>query len=614
MGRKKIIGIVGDANLRGNQQKEKIAFEIGKLIVDNGFRLANGGYGGVMECVSKGARTSEKYSDGLILGILPGYDDSNSNPYIDIPIATGLGLARNYVLISMCDAIIAIGGGSGTLNEISAAWQMNKLIVAVDVDGWSQRLMNQSLDSRRNDTILSAKNAQEAMEIIIRNIDRKSEYQGVKKSRLDIQKARELLLKRYEIQGEIDLLGQGLEGVVFKNGNTVYKIIDNEEDPLRLFWLLQALSEDIKKEDTEALYPFDVEYDGSLIFISYQYEVSEPYLGGEEKTLIFLMRELKKIGWVLTDFQPKNIRTVKTENSTKVIIIDIGRSFVRYTDDLYRKMLRRVYVSTLLAPADNIKPVLSETNSSEEFSKIKQFGLDPQEHQKKFVRFFEKANCIDKKELLNPLIKEIIKSRIEIKTLFDYGAGHGDIARMICDMGINVTAYDIDSTLREKYNERYKGIVFLDRQSMKVVADSSQTFDCVLCSLVMCHLLAETKEQREAIIESIMDDIRKLSGKYVIIAICNPLYTNFTHSSLQIKSFDSTFKYSEEIVFEKILKNSNTKRKDVHRPLSYYEQLFHKHRLEILEIYQSSGSNQTNPRLFYSDFMLFLLEVQKNEE
>lgn len=613
MNRKKIIGIIGDAHLKGNQQKAKIASEIGKLIIDYGFRLANGGYGGVMECASQGAHTSEKYSDGLVLGILPEYDDSQSNPYIDIPIATGLGPVRNYTLISMCDAIIAIGGGAGTLNEIAIAWQMEKLIVAIDIDGWSQRLMDQSLDNRRNDKIFSAKNAQEALSIVINNLDRKAQYHGIKKSRLEINKAHELLSKQYTICGEITFLGQDSEGMVFRDDHMVYKIIDNNQDPLCLFWLLQKLSQDIKKENTTVLYPFDVAYNHPFIFISYKYEKSESYSGGEEKALISLMKELKKIGWVLTDFKPKNIRVVKTENLTKIVISDIGHSFLPYIDDLYRKMLRKVYVSMVLAHVDNLQLALSETNNSEEFSQLKQFGLDPQEAKKNFIHFFEKANATNKEELLNPIIKKIIIKRIEIKTLFDYGSGHGDIAKMILGLGIKVTAYDIDLSLYVKYPENYKQIISLDQQGMKAMINSGKTFDCVLCSLVLCHLLAETKEQRDIIIDEIMEDITKLSNKYVIITICNPLYTNVTDSNLQIKHLDSTFRYSDEIIFEKTLRNSQTIRKDIHRPLSYYEQLFCKHRLKILEIHQSSGDNLVNPEFFYSDFMCFLLRSEKDQ-
>jgi len=71
----------------------------------------------------------------------------------------------------MCDAIIAIGGGSGTLSEIALAWQMNKMIIAIDFDGWSGNLKSMRLDKRRLDMIFEAENAQNAVEILNSNIE-----------------------------------------------------------------------------------------------------------------------------------------------------------------------------------------------------------------------------------------------------------------------------------------------------------------------------------------------------------------------------------------------------------------------------------------------------------
>ena len=163
---KQIIAIIGNANIENDIKKQEISFELGKLIIDNGFILATGGFGGVMEYASKGARNSKNYTENSIIGILPDYNSDNANKYIDIAIPTGFGLARNLMLISMANAVIAVGGGSGTLNEISVAWQMNKLIIGLQVNGWSEKLCGKALDYRRNDIIYCAKNAQEALKII----------------------------------------------------------------------------------------------------------------------------------------------------------------------------------------------------------------------------------------------------------------------------------------------------------------------------------------------------------------------------------------------------------------------------------------------------------------
>jgi uncharacterized protein (TIGR00725 family) len=100
---KLIIAVIGNANIENDIEKQQVSFELGKLIIDNGFVLATGGLGGVMEYASKGAKTSEKYAENSIIGVLPDYNSDNANKYIDIAIPTGFGLARNLMLISMAN-------------------------------------------------------------------------------------------------------------------------------------------------------------------------------------------------------------------------------------------------------------------------------------------------------------------------------------------------------------------------------------------------------------------------------------------------------------------------------------------------------------------------------
>lgn len=147
MKEQKIIAVIGDANLQENSEKYILAEKLGRSLIDYGFRLITGGLGGVMEAASKGARSSADHKPGDILGILPGNDPSEANPYVDIGIPTGLDLARN-VIVANADAVIAIGGGAGTLAEIANAWALGRLIIAYRVEGWSGKLADQKIDSR----------------------------------------------------------------------------------------------------------------------------------------------------------------------------------------------------------------------------------------------------------------------------------------------------------------------------------------------------------------------------------------------------------------------------------------------------------------------------------
>lgn len=93
------------------------AREVGRLLADRGQTIVCGGRTGVMEAACRGA--AER--DGDTIGILPGEDRDEANPYVDTVIATGLGHARNALVVVNGDAVIAIGGGGGTLSEIGFA-------------------------------------------------------------------------------------------------------------------------------------------------------------------------------------------------------------------------------------------------------------------------------------------------------------------------------------------------------------------------------------------------------------------------------------------------------------------------------------------------------------
>ena len=161
-----IISVLGNANIENNIEKQELAFNIGKVVIDNNYILATGGLGGVMKYASKGGKSSRNYKNNSIIGVIPSHNKKDANPYIDIVIPTGLSLARNLILVGMADAIIILGGGAGTLNEISLGWQLNKLIIAIDFDGWGKKVAGKQLDKRRDDIIFSAKDENEAMEII----------------------------------------------------------------------------------------------------------------------------------------------------------------------------------------------------------------------------------------------------------------------------------------------------------------------------------------------------------------------------------------------------------------------------------------------------------------
>jgi uncharacterized protein (TIGR00725 family) len=100
---------------------------VGKLIAQSGAVLICGGRGGIMEAVCKGAAEA----NGLTIGILPGDDISEANTYVKIPIATGLGIARNIIIVKSAQAVISIAGRYGTLSEMAFAAQLGKPLFSI---------------------------------------------------------------------------------------------------------------------------------------------------------------------------------------------------------------------------------------------------------------------------------------------------------------------------------------------------------------------------------------------------------------------------------------------------------------------------------------------------
>jgi uncharacterized protein (TIGR00725 family) len=141
---------------------------LGELAIEAGFRVATGGLGGVMQAVSMGARRAKSYREGDVVGIVPSYDRQSANQAVDIVIATGLGIARNVVLVASADVVVAVGGGSGTLSELAIAWQLDKPIVALAaVEGWSRDLAGRAIDDRRTDRIASAESPEQAVALAL---------------------------------------------------------------------------------------------------------------------------------------------------------------------------------------------------------------------------------------------------------------------------------------------------------------------------------------------------------------------------------------------------------------------------------------------------------------
>ena len=123
-----IVGVIGAS--RAGRDVARDAYEVGRLIARRGAAMICGGLGGVMEAAARGA----KEEGGLTIGVLPGDDPRQANPYIDIPIVTGMGYARNIIIVRSARVIIAVGGSYGTLSEI--AYALNLGVPLIGLGTW----------------------------------------------------------------------------------------------------------------------------------------------------------------------------------------------------------------------------------------------------------------------------------------------------------------------------------------------------------------------------------------------------------------------------------------------------------------------------------------------
>jgi uncharacterized protein (TIGR00725 family) len=159
-----IIAVIGNSSC--SPEETKLAESVGELLAQQGVTVICGGLGGVMEAVCRGAKSK----GGLTVGILPGQDSSTANPWVDIPVVTSLGEARNVAVVKSAQAVIAIGGSYGTLSEIAYALKSETPVIGLNT--WSL-----SRNGREDDSIIRVQSATEAVDKAISLAKKRKNYE-----------------------------------------------------------------------------------------------------------------------------------------------------------------------------------------------------------------------------------------------------------------------------------------------------------------------------------------------------------------------------------------------------------------------------------------------------
>lgn len=174
MKKKLQIGVIGSAGweeypkTKPEKRIYNLAFEVGKLIAKNNSILICGGKGGIMLEAAKGAKKLK----GITVGVVSGSKRFESNKFIDVEVVSGItNFSEESMLISMCDGIISIGGGAGTLQELTLAYRSRKPVVILkNTGGWSEKIADSFLDEREKIKFDLAATPEEAFSILLRKI------------------------------------------------------------------------------------------------------------------------------------------------------------------------------------------------------------------------------------------------------------------------------------------------------------------------------------------------------------------------------------------------------------------------------------------------------------
>lgn len=170
--RKYQIGVMGSAaDLKYTKKIEQMAEEVGRLLAGTGNILVFGAEKD-SDSLSTAASRGAKKAGGLTVGVTYGKtkDIWDKEGNTDVLICSGLerGGGREFVLVNSCDGIIAISGGSGTLNEMAVAYQLNiPVVVIAGTGGWADEMAGRYFDDRKKFKVMSAKDPKDAVEKIL---------------------------------------------------------------------------------------------------------------------------------------------------------------------------------------------------------------------------------------------------------------------------------------------------------------------------------------------------------------------------------------------------------------------------------------------------------------
>jgi len=396
-----------------------------------------------------------------------------------------------------------------------------------------------------------------------------------------------------KVIGDLHLLGEGREGVVFHDGKSVYKWFDALS--LRVqpshFRFLRSL---IGKLQNATCLPNiqSILQEAGHIIITYSYQPSEDYSGGNGPGIFKLLQECHAHGIAFNNLHPDNLR-VAGEN---VLLIDIGADIVPWSEDTWYHMINRAWLSWRWWFRDDLKALMTRSLSDTDLPELD--GVE---------RLYAELNGQNASEQFHAHLLDVLGDGNR-KTVLDYGCGKGRLVADLSSAGWHAVGWDPDKALQKRWDDikrKHPKAVLGRNELLDQLLENGAKFDMVVCSLVLCILENEEYETTLKNLSNLVSD----NGK-IVITVCNPFQTFGGSTPFKSRPGIQDHEYDEIFNWIGYSGQTGNARKDIHRPLRILERDLARHGFRVLNRYQSEtiDLNRFEPA---SDFVT--LELEKSE-
>jgi 2-polyprenyl-3-methyl-5-hydroxy-6-metoxy-1,4-benzoquinol methylase len=406
------------------------------------------------------------------------------------------------------------------------------------------------------------------------------------------RQAQKLIKKHFNV-ASLELIGQGQEGIVYSDGIKAYKYFITNGIQKKA-GLLKLITEKLNPSvGLKRIIPVEeVVVQGNQVLIAMPFIQGPHYAGGRITELLELLRECRKAGVVTTNLWPKNLIIGKNG----LVYVDIGRSIVPHQENLFNEMCKRAFLTYRWHFRSDLKELLTKSLNEPNMPEL--FGFD------EFKKTVEQLDIHSQMDTY--LINECLKTKA--KKLLDYGCGKGSIADKLAENGCEVDCFDIDnSAFKRKTHKPTVKLISIEDLNKHIKQQNG--YDLLVCNLVLCAI-----ESPKAV-EQVSHKLRSLvsTNGHVIVGLCNPFSDEVLTSPSQTRNVSSENIYPSHFAITEITPKSN-QRTDWHRPLSWYEHVFHKAGFEVKDIIEVPSVDIERLSPSSDQILLVLRPVQKPEQ